>query len=119
MEKWPMRSLRGALLGLSVAWREELNFRIQIACGAVALLFAWAFQLTQTEVLIVCLTIALVLSVEVLNTSLEAFCDMVRENPDPHVAKIKDLGAAAALIAHIFAFAVGFILFGPLLMQFI
>ncbi|MSU73784.1 diacylglycerol kinase family protein [Candidatus Kaiserbacteria bacterium] len=108
-----VNSLRNALAGLVVAWKEELNFRIQIGCGITALIAAWVLGVSTSEFLIIIFLIGFVLSAEALNTALEEFCDMVQRNPDPHIAKIKDLAAAAVLIASFTALIVGAAIFIP------
>jgi diacylglycerol kinase len=50
---------------------------------------------------------------EAFNTALEELCDMLRTTHDPHVAKIKDLAAAAVLIASCGAFVTGCLIFVP------
>ena len=110
-----VNSLRNALAGIAIAWKEELNFRIEIGCGILALIAAWFLGVSPLELLIIMLLIGFVLSAEALNTALEEFCDMVQRNPDPHIAKIKDLAAAAVLIASFTALVVGAAIFIPYL----
>jgi len=57
--------------------------------------------------------IGLVLTAELFNTALEEFCDMVKSEHDPHVAKIKDLAAAAVFIASWTALLLGAAIFIP------
>jgi len=108
-----IQSLTNALHGVRIAWREEYNFRLQVAIGAVALALSWYFAISAMEWMIVCFLIGFVLSAEALNTALEEFCDMVKGDPDPHIGKIKDLAAAAVLIASFAALVVGAIIFVP------
>ena len=108
-----VNSLRNAVAGLAIAWKEELNFRIQIGCGVVAMIAAWVLEVSLFEFLTIVFLIGFVLSAEALNTALEEFCDMVQSNPDPHIAKIKDLAAAAVLIASFTALVVGASIFIP------
>ena len=108
-----VQSLRNALRGMGIAWREELNFKIEVACGILALLAAALLEVSRTEFIILFLVIGFVLATETLNTALEEFCDMVRSSPDPHVAKIKDLAAAAVLISSIAAIGIGAAIFLP------
>ncbi len=110
-----VNSLRNALAGLVVAWKEEVNFRIEIACGISALTAAWLLEVSRFEFLVILFLIGFVLSAEALNTALEEFCDMVQRNPDPHIAKIKDLAAAAVLIASFTALIIGAAIFIPYL----
>ncbi len=108
-----INSLRNAFAGLVIAWKEESNFRLEIACGFFILLAASFLEVSHTDLLIIILLIGFVLSAEALNTALEEFCDMVQRNPDPHIAKIKDLAAAAVLIASFTALIVGAAIFIP------
>lgn len=110
-----VNSLRNAFAGLVVAWNEELNFRIEIGCGVLAVAAACILGVSHGEFLIILLLIGFVLSAEALNTALEEFCDMVQKNPDPHIAKIKDLAAAAVLIASFTALVIGAAIFIPYL----
>ncbi|MBI2613114.1 diacylglycerol kinase family protein [Candidatus Kaiserbacteria bacterium] len=102
-----------ALTGIGIAFREESNFKIQIGLGILVLAAGWFFRISPVEWLIVIVCIGFVLSAEVFNTALEEFCDMYKSDPDPHIAKIKDLAAGAVLIASIAAFIIGIIIFLP------
>ena len=108
-----LKSFHHALSGLLTAWREETNFKIEIACGIVVILAAFVLHISRIELVVVALLIGFVLATEALNTALEEFCDMVKSEHDPHVAKIKDLAAAAVLLASLAALAVGVIIFVP------
>jgi diacylglycerol kinase len=63
--------------------------------------------------MILILTIGMVWTAEILNTSLEVTIDII--SPDYHpLAKVgKDVGAAAVLIASISAIVVGLLVLGP------
>jgi diacylglycerol kinase len=102
-----------ALAGLVLAWREELNFKIEIVGALLALALAYLLDLSSTESALIVLAIAGVLAVEALNTALEELCDKFQPTHDPHIAKIKDLAAAAVLIASFGALVVGVLVFAP------
>jgi len=108
-----LESFRHALSGLLVAWREEANFKIEIVFGITALFFGFLLRITHIEFIIVLFVIGFVLATEALNTALEEFCDMVKSDPDPHIAKIKDLAAAAVLVSSVTAFVIGGVIFIP------
>ena len=86
---------------------------IEIACAIIALLLSRFYHISTIEWIAVITVIGLVFVTELLNTSLEEFCDMVKSDPDPHIKKIKDLASAAVLTSTIFAFVVGCIIFLP------
>ena len=112
-------SFRHAFGGLKIAWREEFSFRFQLTCAGIAILASWIFGLSLFEFAIILFLIGFVLTVETLNTSLEEFCDMVKSDPDPHIAKIKDLAAGAAFIASMTSLAVGAAIFIPHLLPYL
>ena len=102
-----------ALIGLKLAWAEELNFRIEIICALLAGALGIFLNLPPAEFALLALTISTVLAVEAFNTALEELCDKFQPTHDPHIAKIKDLSAAAVLLASLGAAIVGVILFVP------
>ncbi len=111
-----VRSFRHALRGVNIAWREEMNFKIEVVCGALAIAAASILPLTRIEFVVIIFLIGFVLATEALNTALEEFCDMVKSDHDPHIAKIKDLAAAAVLLSAITALTIGSTIFIPYLL---
>lgn len=111
-----IRSVRYAFLGIKIAWKEEANFRLEIACAFLALFLSWFLSISRIEFMFVLAAIGLVLTAELFNTALEEFCDMVKSEHDPHVAKIKDLAAGAVFIASWAALLLGAIIFIPRLL---
>lgn len=114
-----IESFRYALRGLGVAWEEEHNFRFEIFWAVLTVFLALFLRLPQMEFLIIIFMIGFVLATEVLNTALEELCDKFEPSHDPHIAKIKDLAAAAVLISSLTALIVGLIIFVPRLIQLI
>ena len=70
-----------------------------------------------TEWLALILAIGLVLSAEALNTAIERMVDRVEPQWHPAARDAKDLAAAGVLIASVFSFIVGVILFGARLVS--
>lgn len=112
-----IESFRYALRGLGVAWEEEHNFRFEILWAVLAIFLAFILRLSQIEFLIIIFMIGFVLATEALNTALEELCDKFQPTHDPHIAKIKDLAAAAVLISSLAALIVGLIIFIPRIME--
>ena len=106
-------------MGIRVAWREEVNFKIQVGCAIVAVVLAWFFQLSPIEWIVIIFLIGFVLSAEAFNTALEELCDKFHADPDPHIGKIKDLAAAAVFLASATALIVGVIIFLPRILAFL
>ena len=108
-----LHNIRYALNGIRIAWQEEFSFKVQIFATILVLLLGWFFKISTTEWLVIVLLVGLVLSAEAFNTALEELCDKFKSDPDPHIAKIKDLAAGAVLIASLAALVVGVIIFIP------
>lgn len=108
-----VQGFKYAFLGLKLAWVEELNFRIEIICALLAIVLGIFLHLPPVEFALLALTISAVLAIEAFNTALEELCDKFQPTHDPHIAKIKNLSAAAVLLVSTGAAIVGIILFVP------
>ncbi|MHB1163028.1 MAG: diacylglycerol kinase [Minisyncoccota bacterium] len=108
-----IQGFRYAFTGLTLAWKGELNFRIEIALAVLATVLAVRLHLSLLEGALVALVISLVLVAEVFNTALEELCDTFQTTHHPRIAKVKDLAAAAVLLASAGALVVGALVFLP------
>lgn len=114
-----LEKFKAAFSGIVSAMRSEVNLRIQLVVfGIVVALGLW-FQLDAMEWVAVLLVSGLVLSAEIMNTSIEKLCDVLHPNRDPGIGKVKDLSAGAVLVAALAAAAVGAIVFIPEVWQLI
>lgn len=106
-------SLQIALFGLASAFKEERNFRIQvIIAGLVLLAIVW-FGLPAIEVTILLLTILVVLGLELINSQIEKFLDVLHPDHHPRVKIIKDFSAGAVLLSAVGSVIIGFLIFSP------
>ncbi len=95
-------------------WATQANFRIEVAAGALACALGALLRVPLAPILTCC---ALVLSLEALNTALEALTDLA--SPEWHLrAKVaKDAAAGAVLIASALSVLVGVAVLGPALFR--
>lgn len=108
------RSTRCARRGLSQAWQQQPNLRLEVFIGlAAALLALWL----GTGLVAVLLSSALVLSLELINSAVEALVDLISPGQHPLAGVAKDLSAAAVLLAALGAAVVGLLVLGPALLQ--
>lgn len=112
---WPrfFRSMRHAIHGLRHAFMTENNFRIHVVIAACVIVTAWAFRVERSEMLDLILVIASILILEIVNTIVERFADLLEPRVHPYVHIIKDLMAAGVVIAVVAAVSVGWIIFMP------
>ncbi|WP_218081131.1 diacylglycerol kinase family protein [Anthocerotibacter panamensis] len=97
----------------------QRNFRIHLAVGVLAVSLGIYEGISPLEFAVIGLTIALVLTFELLNTALEAVVDLTVGERYHELAKVaKDSAAGAVLIAAIGAlFVAGWILVPPLMFR--
>ena len=112
-----VRSLRHALHGLVHAFQNENNFRIHVIIGAVVTIAAIAARIPRTEAIDLVLVIASILILELVNTIVERFADLLEPRIHPYVHIIKDLMAASVVVAVVAAIVVGVLIFWPVMMS--
>ncbi|MCM3788464.1 diacylglycerol kinase family protein [Domibacillus indicus] len=105
-------SFRFAGNGLKLALSEP-NMRVHIAAGILISAAGFIFELTRTEWCVLLLTIAGVMSLEMVNTAIEKTVDLVTEEYRPLAKMAKDLAAGAVLLFAIAAVIIGCLLFIP------
>jgi diacylglycerol kinase (ATP) len=99
--------------GLCAAFRTQRNFRIHVAVGTLAMELGIVMGLRRWEWAVLILAVGEVLTLELINTAVEAVVDLA--SPGLHrLAKIaKDVVAAAVLVEALTAVGVGVVIFGP------
>ncbi|WP_118972198.1 diacylglycerol kinase family protein [Taibaiella koreensis] len=106
-----LHSFHYAFQGLSTLVRSERNIQLHLLATVVILLLGWLKGLTYMRWWLLLLAIALVWITEALNTALERLCNKVSTERHPLIKEVKDIGAAAVLIAALFALLTGIIVF--------
>lgn len=105
-------SFKYAGAGLTYAFATQRNFRIHTFMGSVALSLGLILKLAPVELSVIALTSALVMAMELVNTSLESVVDLTVGNEYHELAKIaKDCAAGAVLMMAFAAVSIaGFLL---------
>jgi diacylglycerol kinase (ATP) len=106
-------SFVNAFAGLAWAVRTQPNFRIHFTLSAVALFFAYYFQITRLEAVVIVFTIVLGLAGEMINTSLEAMTDLITTEWRREAKTAKDVAAGMMLLIAIGSVIVAVLIFGP------
>lgn len=111
------QSLRIAAWGFRQAVYDR-NFKIQLSAGALALILAGILRLDALRFAIIILSIALVISLELINTALEKNVDLAsHEHYHPLAKAAKDIAAGAVLFASVVSIVIGLLILGPPLCQ--
>lgn len=108
-----LNSFKIAILGLITAFRKERNFRIQFLVGVLVVFFMIILGLDYIEKSILFLMILVVLSLELINSQIEKFLDLIQPDVHPKVKIIKDFAAAAVLLSIIGSVITGVLIFLP------
>lgn len=109
--RYHIRSFGHAFTGLRTLFRSEHNMRIHTLSALMAVVLAWWYKLSVTRWCLLLAAIALVLICEALNTAIERLCDVVSPEKHPVIKQVKDISAAAVLIAATGAVVTGLLLF--------
>ena len=84
--------------GLRAAWRHEASFRLEVWLTVVLFpLGLWSGQ-GAVEKLLLCGSLLLVLSMELINSAVETVVDLVSPEFHEFAGRAKDLGSAAVFI---------------------
>lgn len=112
-----LSSLRHAWRGLRQAFKER-NFRLFCLVGLFVFSCTLLFPLVVWERVLLILIITLVLSLELINSQVERMLDLVEKRYNREVGWIKDISAAAVLVASLGAAVIGFLILGPRFLEF-
>lgn len=102
-----------AAKGLRYSFRTQLNFRFHVSSAALAIVLGFMLKISVFEWLWVLVSVALVVLAELLNTAIETLVDLVSPGYHEKAGIVKDVSAAAVLIAAFFALAVALLIFVP------
>ena len=106
-----------ASAGIKYFFKNERNGKIQLVIGLLVISLGLVVNLSTVEWCIILGCIALVIALEMVNTSLERVCDMLSTEYHPMIKIIKDVAAGAVLWAAIFCATIGCIIFTPHLLM--
>jgi diacylglycerol kinase len=99
--------------GLKYAYRNEQNLAVDVGIAILVVIAGVLFDISVNEWALIALTIGMVISLELINTAIEAVVDLVTEEYHPLAKVAKDTSSAAVFICAIAASIVGIIIFLP------
>ncbi|MDD5438489.1 MAG: diacylglycerol kinase family protein [Patescibacteria group bacterium] len=99
--------------GLLLAFKHEQSFRIQIVGALVVFILILLLPLERWERSLLILAAGAVLVLELLNSVVERFVDMVKPRIHEYAKEIKDLAAAAVFVMACTAAILALIIFWP------
>lgn len=111
------KSFGYAFEGIFAGIRGERNMKIHCLAVVCVVIAGTVFHISITEWCICLLLFGLILSLELVNTAIEAVVDLVTEDKKPLAKLAKDTAAGAVLIAAVMAAVAGFLIFIPKLVS--
>lgn len=106
-------SFKYAFRGIGFLIGDTPNAVIHVVMAIFALLFGLYFKIATWEWISIIIAIGLVIGLEAVNTSIEKMADIITTDHNEDIKKIKDIAAAAVLVAAIMALIVGVVIFVP------
>lgn len=114
-----IKSFDYAWRGISYLFSKEDSFKFQLLFSFIFILAGFYLNITTSEWFAQLGMMALVLSVEGLNSAIEQMADYIQPNFDKNIGKVKDIAAGAVLISGIFTFVILLIIYIPYLLDLI
>lgn len=105
------RSFYHAFEGILYATRTQPNMRVHFVIAALVLLATLVLRLDRFYVVATVILIALVLSLELINTAVESIVDLLTVAHHPLAKTAKDAAAGAVLVAAVGAAIAGYLIF--------
>ena len=107
------KSFYYAFQGIKTVLKTEQNFLVDIIVSIIVLVLGYFLKLSMIEFAIVILSIGLVVSLELINTSIEYTVDMAMPQVHPLEKAAKDISGAAVLFSAIVSLIIGLIIYLP------
>ena len=108
-----IKSFGYAWQGLKYCFCYEKNFGVQLSTAIMTLLSGLYFRLSSHEWITILFCSTLVLSLEMVNTTIEKLSNEISQSINPVIKQVKDIAAGAVFLSSIISFIVGMIIFLP------
>lgn len=99
--------------GIKYAVVSERNMQIHLSFAILVTIFGLLLSISYAEWLVCLVLIALVFSLELVNTAIESTVDLITTDENSGAKVAKDAASGAVLVAAIISAFIGFIIFIP------
>ena len=106
-------SVKHAIDGIDYTISHERNFKIELCFAILVIIASVILKVNITEWVILTLTIAMVLVLEIINPSIERCVDLVTKEYEGLAKIAKDTAAGAVFVMSIFSVSIGICIFLP------
>ncbi|WP_372756577.1 diacylglycerol kinase [Mariniflexile sp.] len=108
-----IRSVGYAFKGAMILIKNEASVKVQFTLALMVTAAGFFFNISSTEWTIQLLAIALVMSMEGVNTAIEEIANFIHPEHHNKIGLIKDIAAGAVFFASVFAIIIGLIIYLP------
>jgi len=108
-----IKSFGYALEGLRYSFKHNQNIKIHILMAIIVIIAGFFLKLSRSDFFDVCILIVLVISAEMINTSIEEVINLLVNEHRLEAKVAKDVSAGMVLLISIFAAVVGIFIFLP------
>ena len=113
------KSFGYAFEGIFTGIKKERNMKIHCLAMLCVVAAGFVFRISVSEWCICLILFGMILSLELVNTAMEAVVDLVTKEKKPLAKIAKDTAAGAVLVSAIAAAIIGCIIFVPYLLELI
>lgn len=108
-----INSIKYAISGVIQALKEEKNLKIDFFIMILVIIFSVIFKISKLEWVIELILFGIVISLELINTSIERTVDLIIKEKNKDAKFIKDVAAGASFVSAIVAFIIGLMIYIP------
>ena len=108
-----VKSFHYAIQGLRYALRNDQNLRFHFFMAFVVIILSLIFRVNPYEMGILGVMIILVITTEMLNTSIEQMVDLITKEHRQEAKIAKDVASGMVLVSAIGSIIVGILIFAP------
>jgi len=108
-----INSFKYALQGVIHFFNNEHNSWMHLSALFIVIVAGFYFNISKLEWMLIAIVSGFVIATEIVNTSIESLTDLVSPEYNKQAGKVKDIAAAAVLVAAFTALVVGGIIFIP------
>ncbi|HEX2926919.1 MAG TPA: diacylglycerol kinase [Ruminiclostridium sp.] len=112
-----IESFNNAFQGIWYTIVKERNMKIHMTAGIMVILLALWVRVSKVEFTVLCLTIAMVICFELINTAVEVVVDIIVDVYHPKAKIIKDVSAGAVFVSALFSIVIGVLILGDKLIH--
>ena len=105
--------IKYSINGIKCYAKEGKSILIYTLCSIIEIIFGFVYKINGLEwILIICI-LGFILSIELINTAIEAACDAITKEYNPLIKIAKDCGSGATFVVFIVAIILNIIIFAP------